>query len=555
MTYLSEPVLLVENLSLTFPDANRASGHNVLSNLTFDLRKGEVLGIVGDSGSGKTMTALAVAGLLPENAEVTSGRIMFDGKDLLKLKPSDRRKLLGDKIGMIFQEPLSSFNPLMTIGKHLNEVLTSHSNPLLPKEHADGRKSRILEMLAHVSFTDPLRIYNAFPHQISGGQRQRALIAGTLLLKPTLLIADEPTTALDTVTQSQIVDQLKRISRSFNLSVLFISHDLMLVERICDRVAVMHNRRIVELETPKDILHSPTHPHTAKLIRSARAVRTPRDKQEINYSDDNPPLIQIKGLNTGYNDSIFFGASRYHEVLRDVNIDIYPGEILGLIGSSGCGKTTLTRVLTGLISATNGTITENGRIMADFSQRKKMKRCSVGLVFQDPYNSLNPAKTISWLLEEPLRIHGICDRIERKTRVLQMLSDVGLGSKYQHYYPHQLSGGQRQRVALAVSLMLSPSLIIADEPVSALDASVQAQILELLFKINREKGVAFLFISHNLSVVRSICHRVAIMDDGRIVESGAIDEVFDKPSTVVASNFLKAETNYHPRSNRTINSQ
>lgn len=555
MTYLSEPVLVVENLSLSFFDVNQNTSHPVLSKLNFDLRKGEVLGIVGDSGSGKTLTALTIAGLLPETAEVTSGRIMFEGKDLLKLNAQDRRKLLGDKIGMIFQEPLSSFNPLMTIGSHLNEVLTSHSKPQVPSDNADNRKSKIIDMLAHVGFTNPLRIYNAFPHQISGGQRQRALIAGTLLLKPTLLIADEPTTALDTVTQAQIVDQLKRISRSFNLSVLFISHDLMLVERICDRVAVMHNRRIVELETPKDILHTPTHPHTAKLIRSARSVRTPKDKQRIDYSDEHTPLIRVRNLSAGYNDSIFFGSAHHHEVLRDVNIDIYSGEILGLIGSSGCGKTTLTRVLTGLIPGTAGTISENGRLLSDFSNKKKSKRISVGLVFQDPYNSLNPTKTIGWLLEEPLRIHNICSRNERKKRVLQMLSDVGLASKYQNYLPHQLSGGQRQRVALAVSLMLSPSLIIADEPVSALDSSVQAQILELLYKINREKGVTFLFISHNLSVIRSICNRVAIMDDGKIIETGFIDDVFDKPRTLLASNLVKAETNYHPRSMRTIDTQ
>lgn len=547
MKYNPDPLLRVESLSLTFPDSGSTPKNTVLSKLSFDIRDGEILGIVGDSGSGKTIAALAVAGLLPDAAQITGGKIFFQGIDLLSISQADRRQLLGSKIGMIFQEPLSSLNPLMTIGSHLTEVITAHKNPDQVKPSKIEVKDKIIEMLAHIGFHNPDRIFHSFPHQLSGGQRQRSLIAGALLLKPALLIADEPTTSLDTITQAQILDQLKRISLRFNLSVLFISHDLMLLERFCDRIAVLHNRRIIECDSPREILHAPKHSHTAALLRNASFLV--KRQNSSGKSGDNPeaiPLLRIEKLNAGYANALL--KSKYDEtsVLRDVSLTIFPGEIMGLVGSSGCGKTTIARVITGLLSGTSGQIFENNALVVDFSKGKRQKKASVGLVFQDPYNSLNPNKTVAWLLEEPLRVNHLYSRSERTQKVLDMMDDVGMPRRYLGYYPHQLSGGQRQRIALGMSLMLSPSLIVADEPVSALDVSVQTQILKLLWDINQKKGIAFLFISHDLKVIRSICDRVAVMDEGEIVETGVIADVFRSPKSTVTQKLIAAEKSGQP---------
>ncbi len=532
MTCENTPLLSVRNLTLRFPASGTRKDDQILSRLSFDIRDGEVFGIVGESGSGKTLTAFAIAGLLPENAEVT-GEILFRGQNLLQMPQNQRRDLLGSEIGIIFQEPLSSLNPLMTIGKHLTEVITAHRTEGVPKEPAAARKKRIFEMLAHVGFHNPERIYRSYPHQLSGGQRQRALIAGALMLKPALLIADEPTTSLDSVTQEQILDQLRRISQKFHLSILYISHDLKLVEQICDRLAVLHNRRIVECDSTYEVLHSPGHPHTAELLRGARFdIRDPRAEKTA-PSADTVPLIRIESISAGYSSGILHNQENEESVLSDVSLRILPGEILGLIGASGCGKTTLARVMTGLLPASSGQIYENETLFADFSKNKRLRRLSVGLVFQDPYNSLNPYKTVGWLLEEPLRVNRLFEKRDRRDRVLKMMTQVGLPKRYCDYYPNQLSGGHRQRVALAMSLMLSPSLIVADEPVSALDVSVQSQILRLLWDINQKSGIAFLLITHDLKVIRAVCDRVAVMDSGKIIETGRIGDVFRSPSNPI----------------------
>lgn len=532
MTYKDAPLLSVRDLSLMFPATENLRENQVLSHLSFDIRDGEVFGLFGESGSGKTLTALAIAGLLPEKAVVT-GDIIFRGENLMQMPPTRRRALLGKEMGIIFQEPLSSLDPLMTIGRHLKEVVTAHSELGMSGETPAARKTRILEMLAHVGFHNPERIYRSYPHQLSGGQRQRVLISGALLLKPVLLIADEPTTALDSVTQGQILDQLRRISQNIHLSVLYISHDLSLVERICDRLAVLHNRRIVECDSTHEVLHSPGHPHTAELLRGARFdIRKPGNDRPA-PSVDAVPLIRIEGLSAGYSSGILKSGENEKSVLNDISLRILPGEIHGLIGTSGCGKTTLARVMTGLLRASSGQIYENETLFADFSKNKHIRKLSAGLIFQDPYNSLNPNKTVGWLLEEPLRVNRLFEKKERRERVAQMMIQVGLPKRYYDYYPGQLSGGQRQRVAIAMSLMLSPSLIIADEPVSALDVSVQSQILRLLWEINQKSGVAFLLITHDLKVIRAVCDRVTVMDSGRIIETGRIGDVFRSPKNPI----------------------
>ena len=569
-----EYLLEVIGLTLSFPAADQRPVKSVLNNVSFGIRRGEILGIVGESGCGKTITALSVAGLLPPAALIESGRILLNGQDLLALPDDKRRRLLGQDICMIFQEPLSALNPLMTIGKQLTEVLTSHSDHRVTRAQKAENHKRILEMLANVGFDNPSRIYNAYPHQISGGQRQRALIAGCLLLKPSLLIADEPTTALDTVTQAQILDQIRRISSKLNLSVLFISHNLLLVEKLCDRAAVRHDSKIIECDSVEEVLHHPKSPYTAELLMhssfaslslskklpasagsasdaasantpgtaSADVPSAPSTRTAGTAAAEVTPLLSLSHLNAGYEDAFFQNNLEDKDILSDVSLAVYPGEIMGLVGTSGGGKTTLARVITGLLPASSGQIFENGRLIFDFSQKKlAYSRPSVGLVFQDPYSSLNPYKTISWLLEEPLRVHRIGSKTQRREQVLSMMKDVGLPEEYLNYYPHQLSGGLRQRVAIAMSLMLSPSLIIADEPVSALDVSVQAQILKLLWDLHEKKGTAFLFISHDLRVIRTLCSRVAVMENGRIVESGTIDEIFTHPKHAATKNLINAE--------------
>jgi len=563
-----EYLLEVVGLTLSFPAADQRPAKNVLNNLSFGIRRGEILGIVGESGCGKTITALSVAGLLPPAAQIESGSVFLNGQNLLALPDDKRRRLLGQDICMIFQEPLSALNPLMTIGKQLTEVLTSHSDHRIVRAEKAENQKKIIEMLANVGFDNPSRIYNAYPHQISGGQRQRALIAGCLLLKPSLLIADEPTTALDTVTQAQILDQIRRISNKLNLSVLFISHNLLLVEKLCDRAAVMHDSKIIECDSVEEVLHHPKNPYTAELLRHSSFAALSLSKKvpgsfdsASGASDDSSaspdtgapsgfgatsaeitPLLSLSHLNAGYEDAFFQNNQGDKDILCDVSISVYPGEIMGLVGTSGGGKTTLARVITGLLPASSGQIFENGRLIFDFSQKKHAySRPSVGLVFQDPYGSLNPYKTISWLLEEPLRVHRIGTKASRREQVLSMMKDVGLPEEYLNYYPHQLSGGLRQRVAIAMSLMLSPSLIIADEPVSALDVSVQTQILKLLWDLHEKKGTAFLFISHDLRVIRTLCSRVAVMENGRIVESGTIEEIFTHPKHAATKNLINAE--------------
>ncbi len=565
MNGMNDTLLDVKNLFVSFQDADSQNGLKaVLSDISLTINRGEILGVVGESGCGKTVTALSIAGLLPESARITSGRITLDGEDLLSLTPAKRRSLLGRNICMIFQEPLSALDPLMTIGGQLTEVLTSHEDRRTTKAQKETNKNLIFEMLANVGFTNPSRIYDAYPHQISGGQRQRALIAGCLLLKPSLLIADEPTTALDTVTQAQILDQIRRISSKLNLAVLFISHNLMLVEKLCDRVAVMHDSKIVECDLVEEVLHKPKDPYTLELIRNSTfkhisskedltlsantsGAFDPESRDSCEVSSDvksssASPLLMLSHISAGY-DGTFFQSSRHNKnILSDVSLSVYPGEILGLVGTSGGGKTTLARVVTGLLPASEGQIYYNGQLSADFSAKKKSgKLPSIGLIFQDPYSSLHPQKTVGWLLEEPLRVHRIGNRNSRHEQVLSMMYDVGLSEEYLNYYPNQLSGGLRQRVAIGMSLMLSPSLIVADEPVSALDMSVQSQILQLILDIHAKRGTSFLFISHDLRVIRTLCSRVCVMEDGRIIESGTTQAVFTHPKHAATSNLIAAE--------------
>jgi len=526
MSYI-DYILKVNDLSLDFGSESSKTLHDI----SFDLRKGEILGLIGNSGCGKTMTSLSVSGLLPKEARITSGNIIFDGKDLLKLSEKEMRNIRGKEIAMIFQEPYTALDPLKTVYKNLEEVLTEHED--LTK---DERRQRITGMLRRVGFEDADIILGRYPHELSGGQRQRVLIAGACLLKPKLMIADEPTSSLDTVTSMSILELIKSLCAEFRMSVLFISHDLSVVGGICDRVIVMQSGKIVDSGNTFDLLYNPINPYTAGLLSNSRLDPKILDLKFNKPSFSSECILRVTGLSAGYESSRGFRKVR-NEVIHDITFKILNGECIGLIGSSGCGKTTLTRAVSGLIKPTSGTISDmKGRL---------------GVVFQDPVTCLNPSHTVKWHLEEPLKANHIKLAPSELIKVTRSsLEAVGLEEKILGRKPSQLSGGQRQRVAIAMCLMLSPSLIIADEPLSSLDTTSGARILDLLSKINRERNTSILLISHNLRVIRAATSYVLVMDNGRIVEDGPTLNVLSDPKSECTKKLLLAEEKLHQNPDR-----
>ena len=538
-------IVKVHHLTLSFPTRKNPDPKPVLDDVDFGIRDGEILGLIGNSGSGKTMTSLAIAGLLPENAVITSGSIKFAGNDLLQMNPKERRAMLGKDIGMIFQEPSTALDPLMTIEKQLDEVLTAHKDVTKTK---DERHKIILEMLKTVGFADAEEIALRYPHQLSGGQRQRVLIAGAALLKPRLLICDEPTSSLDTVTTVSILSLLKDLCHKLHMTILFISHDLSAVRGFCDRVMVMKDGKIIDKDTTSDILNNPRNSYTAELLTNARLDTRTLGLEPATVDYTRNPVLTAKDITAGYGRSLFErvkkkgnGEKTDSAVLHDVSLEVFPNEILGLIGGSGSGKTTLIRTLLGLLPH-QGTV--------------NIKSSSIGAIFQDPVSCLNPAHTIRWHMAEALKASGktYSDKIsgkgkERKAQILAritgVLEECGLGAEYLSRHPNELSGGQRQRVAIAMCLIQEPALIIADEPFSSLDASSSAELLKLMTDINRERSTAFLLITHNIHIVRQICPRIIVMNDGRICEEGITSEVLSSPKTDCTSNLLEAEHLLH----------
>ena len=538
-------IVKVHHLTLSFPTRKNPNPKPVLDDVDFGIRDGEILGLIGNSGCGKTMTSLAIAGLLPENAEITSGSIKFAGKNLLEMSPKERRAMLGKDIGMIFQEPSTALDPLMLIGKQLEEVLTAHKENNQSKEE---RHKAIVDMLKLVGFPNAEEIMTRYPHQLSGGQRQRVLIAGAALLKPRLLICDEPTSSLDTVTTISILELLKELCHKLHITILFISHDLSVVRGFCDRVMVMRNGRIVDRDTASDILTNPRNAFTAELLTNARLDTRILGFEPIKVDYEKEPVLTAKDITAGYGRSLFESIknkkakdNEVNMVLKGVSLDVYPNEILGLIGGSGSGKTTLIRSLLGLLPH-SGTVS--------------IKSDRIGVIFQDPVSCLNPAHTIKWHMLEALNassrakdIKGSGTYEERKAkaraRMIEVLDICGLGEEYLTRHPNELSGGQRQRVAIAMCLIQDPSLIIADEPFSSLDASSSAELLKLVTDINREQHTAFLLITHNIHIVRQIAPRVIVMSDGRICEEGITSDVLNDPKSEAASALLAAERRIH----------
>ena len=508
-------MIKIENLSVAF------DGTEVVKNVNLTLNDGEILGVVGESGSGKSVTALTLMGLVSETAEITSGRILFDDVVLQEAgKPRDKalyRKYQGDQMSMVFQEPMTSLNPTQRVGNQVDEVLRLHTK-LGPKE----RREKVLETFRAVGLREEEKVYLSYPHQLSGGMRQRVMIAMAVILHPRLLVADEPTTALDVTIQTQIIALLQEINQKQNNAMLFITHDLNLARRLCHRIAVMKDGYVVEQGETESIFEHPAQEYTRRLIE---AVPSRMKKHQAVTAPPVflPPVVQVKDLSVFYQDgnNSLFARKRHHCVVQGADFALYPGESLGLVGESGCGKTSLSKAILGMNRDIEGQIIHN-------TIRPQM-------IFQDPYSSLNPSKTIGWQLQEPLRARGVLDKSLAMTKAdmeataYDMLRRVGMEEKYFHRKPSQLSGGQRQRVSIAQALITRPGFIVADEPVSALDVTIQAQIMELMQKLQQEMKISYLFISHDINVVYRMCDRIMVMKEGRIIEIGETEEIFQNP--------------------------
>lgn len=452
----------------------------IVKGINMEIGQKEIAGLVGESGSGKTISALAIAGLLEEQMKV-SGSIILDGVDLTTLSNKERRKCNGSKIAFIFQEPMTSLNPLMKVGKQIEEVLKLHGN-MNKKE----RKAKVLEVMRKAELSEPEQLYNKLPNELSGGMRQRVVIAMAAVLRPSLIIADEPTTALDADTGKAILKIIKKLNEDYGSKVLIISHDLNIIRELCSSVFVMKEGKIVECGDAEKIFSTPENEYTAQLIEAIQK----REKEKKIKGDKN--ILEIRELELYYREK-----GRKKVVAKGINFNIRQGEILGLLGKSGCGKSTLSRVITGLNNNYGGEVVYN-----DNTGNR------IQMVFQDPYSSLNPSRTVGFILSEPLRNKGVLKKTEIKERVLETLKEVGLTEEFYDRYPDELSGGQRQRVSIGMALIGEPKLIVADEPVSALDVTVQSQILELFLKVQKEKEVSVLMISHDRQVLNQVCDRI-----------------------------------------------
>lgn len=517
------PLLQVKDLCLSVGFA----GHMVVKNVSFEVAPGEIVGIVGESGSGKTIATRAIIRLTPPAIRYAGGSISFKGTDLLGLPAAALRRIRGREIGVIFQEPMTSLNPSMTIGRQLEEGLVLHTDYPLAT-----RREMILAMLRDVGIVDPARVFAAYPHEYSGGMRQRIMLASVMLLKPALLIADEPTTALDGIVQCEVMELMLKLTRTARTAVLLISHDLPMVARYADRVLVMQQGAIVEQGTTAAILRRPAESYTCKLL-SSLPQRGPR--RTIGVTE---PVVSVRNLIVEYpaHRKLMRPASM-KRVLHGVSLDVRPGEVVGLVGGSGSGKTTLGRAIAGLVPIAGGQILFDGR---HIDVRTRDYRLNCQMVFQDPYSSLDPRMTIVASVEEGLRLLSGISPPDRRQRALRMLEEVGLSDKLAERYPHELSGGQRQRVAIARAVVRRPKFVIADEPVSALDVTVRAQILELLSDLQKSYGFSCLFISHDLGVVEQVADQVLVLEHGHIVEAGDRDAVFDHPQHPYTRRLLSA---------------
>jgi len=523
-------VLEVQNLYIALP--SEGDRKHAVAAVNFSVGRGEIVCLVGESGSGKSVIAQSVMGLLPKSLPVTEGKILLEGEDITHAPLSRLRELRATRMSMIFQEPMTALNPVMRCGEQIDEVLRAHTT-LSESE----RKKKILAIIEEVALPDPERMFQAFPHQLSGGQRQRIMIAMALVLEPVLLIADEPTTALDVTTQAQILHLISELQRKHGTGVLFITHDFGVVAEIADRVAVLRLGDLVEMGPKEDVLMRPQHDYTKMLIAAVPGIHPKAKARQA----DAPIVLQVVGLDKTYGGQGWFSSKR-HEVhaAKAVNFTIRKGETLGIVGESGSGKSTVARCVVRLIDPSAGSIDLEGDDLAKLSGAKlRALRKRVQIVFQDPYRSLNPRRTVGETIMEGPMNFGL-SREEAARRARSLMEWVRMDPSVLNRYPHQFSGGQRQRISIARALAMEPELLIADEAVSALDVSVQAQVLELLEEIRQRLNLAMLFITHDLRVAAQVCDDIVVMSKGEVVEYGAALEVFSAPKHAYTQSLFAA---------------
>ena len=553
------PLISIKDLVLSFGGKKKKT--EVLHTISFDVFENEILGIVGESGSGKSVTSLALMGLLPKKQANLSGEILFQGNDLLRYDEKKFRKIRGSEIAMIFQEPMSALNPSLKCGFQVSEILMLHLNM-----NASEAKKETISLFEKVKLPRPNEIYNSYPHQISGGQMQRVMIAMAIACKPKLLIADEPTTALDVTVQKEIISLLKSIQKETKMAMLFISHDLSLVSEIADRVLVMYKGNIVESATTEEIFKNPQNEYTKALLASRPSLNVrlaelptiasiadrsfkPREikaterakKHKQIYTQS--PILEIVNLEKYYFSNVgLFAKTEVIKAVDNVSFSVFEGETLGLVGESGCGKSTLGKTILQLEKATAGSIKYRGKELTTLSKTDiRNLRKEIQIIFQDPFSSLNPRLMIGEALMEPMEVHGLGkNKKERRERVISLLDRVGLDETYFYRYPHELSGGQRQRVGIARTVIVEPNLVICDESVSALDISVQAQVLNLLNELKNDYGFTYIFISHDLAVVKYMSDQLLVMNKGKIEELGDADEIYENPQTEYSKKLIQA---------------
>ncbi|MFB0938174.1 MAG: ABC transporter ATP-binding protein [Urechidicola sp.] len=554
------PLIHIKNVSISF--FSDSEENRVVEDVSFDLNTNEILGIVGESGSGKSVSSLAILGLLPKKNCEISGSILFEEKELLDCSEKDFRSIRGNKISMIFQEPMSSLNPSLTCGFQVQEIILNHFN--ISKSAA---KKQVIELFKKVKLPRTETIFNQYPHQISGGQKQRVMISMAIACKPKVLIADEPTTALDVTVQKEIIELLKELQSETGMSIIFISHDLALVSEIADKVVVMYQGKIVEQGNSKVIFKNPKELYTKALINSkpsldVRLKKLPTVEDYISdrintevYTDtereetlekiyNEEPILVVKNLKKYFisEKKWFSNQQSTVKAVDGVSFEIYEGETVGLVGESGCGKTTLGRTILGLEEVSDGEILYKGKDISQLSKKEiKELRKEIQIIFQDPFSSLNPRIPVGKAILEPMRVHKILNSdTERKEYVFNLLDKVGLEKEHFYRYPHEFSGGQRQRIGIARTIALKPKLIICDESVSALDVSVQAQVLNLLNELKSEFDFTYIFISHDLSVVKYMSDQLLVMNNGQIEEKGDADAIYKNPKTAYTQKLIEA---------------